>query len=144
MVLVQKIKAEETYFLRQQILRKNIDLPYEFEGDFNENTFHVGVFDGEELLGIGTFMQNNLEKLDGTHYQLRGMATSEKARGKGFGKLLLEFATKELIKLEANYLWCNAREVAVRFYEKNQFKILGDRFINKVGPHYKMYKPLTK
>ena len=142
MVLVKKIKAEETYFLRKQILRKNIDLPHEFEGDFNENTFHVGVFDGEELLGIGTFMQNNLEELDGIHYQLRGMATSEKVRGKGYGKLLLEFATNELVKLKIDYLWCNAREVAILFYEKNDFKIMGDRFINKAGPHYKMYKSI--
>ena len=70
------------------------------------------------------------------------MATSEKVRGKGYGKLLLEFATNELVKLKIDYLWCNAREVAILFYEKNDFKIMGDRFINKAGPHYKMYKSI--
>jgi len=142
MVLVKKITAEETYFLRQEILRKNIDLPHIFNGDLDETTIHLGVFDDETLVCIGSFMKNDIEELKGKQYQLRGMATSSEARGKGYGKELLNFATNELRNLGINFLWCNAREVAVKFYEKNQFKIMGDKFVNKVGPHYKMYKSL--
>ncbi|WP_075343667.1 GNAT family N-acetyltransferase [Tenacibaculum agarivorans] len=142
MVLVKKITAEETYFLRQEILRKNIDLPHTFDGDLDETTIHLGVFDDETLVCIGSFMKNDIEELKGKQYQLRGMATSSEARGKGYGKELLNFATNELRNLGINFLWCNAREVAIKFYEKNQFKIMGDKFVNKVGPHYKMYKSL--
>ncbi|WP_299682908.1 GNAT family N-acetyltransferase [uncultured Tenacibaculum sp.] len=144
MVLVKKIKAEETYFLRKEILRKNIDLPYVFEGDLDKTTFHLGVFEGDTLVCIGTFMKNNLENLKGNHYQLRGMATSVAGRGKGFGKLLLGFATNELEKQKIDFLWCNAREVALKFYEKNNFEIIGEKFINIAGPHFKMYKSITK
>ncbi|SNR16484.1 GNAT family N-acetyltransferase [Tenacibaculum jejuense] len=144
MITVKKIKAEDTYFLRKQILRKNIDLPHQFEGDFSEDTFHLGVFENDELQTIGTFMKVDLKELKGKHYQLRGMATSEKGRGKGFGKLLLKFATNQLEELKIDFLWCNAREIALKFYEKNDFKIMGERFTNKAGPHFKMYKSITK
>lgn len=144
MVSVKSITAQETYFLRERVLRKNINLPYEFDGDSDEFSFHLGVFENNILVCIGSFMKVSIEELNGNQYQLRGMATDETVRGKGYGKLLLEVATNELIKRNVNFLWCNAREKAVAFYEKNDFQILGDRFINKVGPHYKMFKIISK
>ncbi len=144
MVSVKKITTQDTYFLRLEVLRKNIDLPHKFDGDFDNDTFHFGVFLNDNIVCIGTFMKSNIKELSGIQYQLRGMASSPEVRGKGYGKLLLTFATNELLKLNIDFLWCNAREVAVKFYEKNQFKILGDRFVNKIGPHYKMYKSIKK
>ncbi len=145
MVLVKKITTEDTYFLRQEVLRKNIDLSCKFEGDFDVNTFHLGVYEGRELVCTGTFMNHNYEKLKGSQFQLRGMATLPSARGKGYGKLLLDFSTNELRKLNICFLWCNAREIAVKFYEKNQFKIIGDQFrVHQIGVHYKMYKKIKQ
>lgn len=144
MVSVKKIRAEETFPLRLEVLRKNIDLPHQFDGDLDDETFHLGVFENEKLVCIGTFVKNAIEEIKGTQYQLRGMATATDVRGKGYGKLLLSFATDELTKRNINFLWCNAREVAVQFYEKNHFQIIGDLFVNKVGPHYKMYKEIKK
>ncbi len=141
MVLVKKITAKDTYFLRKEVLRKGIDLPFMFEGDLDSNSFHIGVYENDELVCIGTFMNNCIEELEEEQYQLRGMATLPKSRGKGFGKILLNFATKKLIKQKINYVWCNAREIAVEFYKKNGFKIIGDQFlVREVGIHYKMYK----
>lgn len=144
MVSVKKITAQDTYPLRIEVLRKNIDLPHEFEGDLDNSTIHVGVYDENQIVCIGTFMEKGIHDLKGKQYQLRGMASSPEARGKGYGKLLLSFATNELKKLNVDFLWCNAREVAVKFYEKNEFLIIGEQFINKAGPHYKMYKPIKK
>ena len=144
MVSVEKIRVEDTFPLRLEVLRKNIDLPHQFEGDLDDSTFHLGVFENDKLVCIGTFVKESIEELKGSQYQLRGMASATGVRGKGYGKLLLSFATNELLKRNVDFLWCNAREVAVQFYEKNQFKIIGDRFVNKVGPHYKMYKEIKK
>ncbi|MCH2035314.1 MAG: GNAT family N-acetyltransferase [Tenacibaculum sp.] len=130
MVSVNKIDVKDTYALRLEVLRKNIDLPYEFDGDLDDTTFHVGVIENGNVVCIGTFMKNSLKELNGIQYQLRGMASSSEVRGKGYGKLLLKFATNELLKLK------------VKFYEKNQFEIIGDRFENKAGPHYKMFKTI--
>lgn len=144
MVSVKKIAAEDTYFIRQEILRKGMNLSYIFDGDMAEDTFHIGVYEDRNVVCIGTFMKRDSNVLEGSQYQLRGMATLSKARGKGYGKLLLDFATKELLKLNIEYLWCNARVVAVKFYEKNQFQIIGESFmVAIVGPHYKMYKTIN-
>lgn len=143
MVSVKKISTEETYFLRLEVLRKGIDLPHKFKEDFDVATFHLGVFEGEKLMSIGSFIKNELEALKGSQYQLRGMATLPEGRGKGYGKLLLDEASEELKTMSIEKLWCNAREEAVKFYEKSGFQIFGEEFmVNKVGPHYKMCRSL--
>ena len=144
MKTVKKISAEETYPIRKEILRKNIDLPYKFNGDLDEKTFHLGAFLGEELVGIASFMQTDVSVFNERAYQLRGMATIEKVRGEGLGSLIIDEASRILVKEEISLIWCNAREVAVKFYERNGFSISGDCFdIAKVGPHYKMIKKLS-
>jgi predicted GNAT family N-acyltransferase len=144
MVSVKIISVEDTFPLRLEVLRKNIDLPHQFDGDLDDNTFHLGVFENNSLVCIGSFMKSSMEEKEilGTQYQLRGMASAPEVRGKGYGKLLLNHATNELLKRDVLYLWCNAREIALEFYKKNKFEIIGERFVNKAGPHYKMYKKL--
>ncbi|OSY87678.1 hypothetical protein WH52_09595 [Tenacibaculum holothuriorum] len=140
MIKIKVIEAKDTYFIRKEVLRKGIDLPFKFNGDLDNNTFHLGAFLSNELVGIASFMKSGNEKFTENQYQLRGMATMNKARGKGVGKELMEFAIIILRNRSANILWCNAREVAVNFYKKQGFQILGNSFsIDKVGTHYIMY-----
>lgn len=141
MITIQKITAAATYEIRLEVLRKNIDLPYQFEGDDAESTFHLGAYDAEKLIGIATFMERSGIANKKRQYQLRGMATLPKARGKGAGKLLITAAIEELQQRNIELLWCNAREVALPFYTKLQFEVVGDDFIvPKVGKHYKMQR----
>ena len=50
---------------------------------------------------------------------------------------------KELKEKESDLLWCNARLIAVDFYESLGFKIIGEIFdIEGIGPHYYMYKEI--
>ncbi|MBA6155451.1 GNAT family N-acetyltransferase [Tenacibaculum sp. S7007] len=140
MITVKEITAADTYKIRLEVLRKNIDLPYKFDGDFDKETFHLGGYYEEELVGIATFMKNDIESLKGSQYQLRGMATTTKARGKGLGKHIINKAVAILKEKQIDFLWCNARKEAVLFYEKLSFAKIGAEFIvEKVGPHYKMY-----
>jgi len=44
MIQIKKIEAEEIFPVRKEVLRKNIPLPFEFKGDFDEDTFHLGVY----------------------------------------------------------------------------------------------------
>jgi predicted GNAT family N-acyltransferase len=140
MIEVKEIEAKETYPLRLTVLRKGIDLPYKFKEDFDEDTFHLGVFSSDELVGIATFIRNEIDDFDETQYQLRGMATLLKVRRKGFGKIIIDEAIRVLKKKKINILWCNARKEAIPFYEKLNFNIIGEEFnVEKVGVHFKMY-----
>ena len=88
-------------------------------------------------------MKNDCKELQGNQYQLRGMGVLKEYQKRGFGNLLIEKG-EDIIKQEnGTIIWCNAREIAVNFYKKNGFKIIGKPFvIPKIGLHYVMYKAI--
>lgn len=143
MIQIRKIAAEETYPIRLEILRKNISLPLVFDGDLDTDTFHLGVFKGDVLIAVSSFMKVRNKNFKGTQYQLRGMATLKEYRGLGAGNLMMEKAFSILNDLQIDCLWCNARIIAVKFYQKLGLKTFGDLFeIKPVGNHYVMFKNL--
>ncbi len=141
MILIKEIKAADTHTIRKKILRNTSDLPVVFEGDTDENSFHLGAFKNNKIIGIATFMQVENSDFKGTQFQLRGMAALQEFQGNGVGSLLIEEAIQILKEKKANVVWCNARISAVSFYKKHNFEIIGDTFeVAQIGPHYKMYK----
>lgn len=141
---VKEITTGQTIAVRQPVLRAG--RPREdcyFPGDDLRTTVHYGVFVENKLAGIATFLEQNNPNFDGEHLQLRGMAVLDEFKEKGVGKLLLE--TGELLarKKEKNLIWCNARIIAVPFYQKMGYITVGDTFeIPLVGLHYVMKKEL--
>lgn len=112
---------------------------HEFHGDFDGNTFHLGYFNGNQLLGIVTIMKN------GEVAQIRGMAVEQQQQGKGIGRELMLEAEKILTQENVHKIWMNARETAVPFYEKLGYSIEGEIFMIKpIGFHYLMTKYYDK
>ena len=143
MIHIKEITAEETFPIRLEVLRKNIPLPHEFNGDFDSETFHLGAFKKEELIAVSSYMKASNKNFEGSQYQLRGMATLTEYQGFGAGKLMLEKAVQILKEKNSNVLWCNARIAAVEFYKKQGFRTIGEKFeILPVGEHYVMFKEL--
>lgn len=143
MINVKKISAEETFPIRLKILRKNIALPYEFDGDFSDDTFHLGVFKRNTLIAVSSYMKVKNFNFKGGQYQLRGMATLNEHQSLGAAKLMLQEAVSILLTLKVDCLWCNARIIAVDFYKKQGFQIVGDLFdVKEIGAHYAMFKNL--
>ncbi len=141
MVNIRFINAEETYPIRREVLRKNIDLPYKLEGDFDKDTIHLGVYIDEELVSIVTLINKSTELLIGEQFQLRGMGTLSNYRGKGYGKLLVRKAEEYLINRNIHKIWCNARIQAIDFYKSLNYNIIGKSFnVPKIGMHYLMFK----
>lgn len=134
--MVKIITPAETYSLRRSILRKNTpNESHEFNGDFDVNTFHLGYFEENNLLGIVTLM------MSGDIAQLRGMAVDENHQGKSIGRKLVLAAEEILTKKDIRKIWMNARETAVPFYEKLGYKTEGEIFMIKpIGFHYLMTK----
>lgn len=76
-------------------------------------------------------------------WQLRGMATAEQARGRGVGRLALDAAVDHVRAAGAALVWCNARDVALSFYERAGFVVDGEGFVNPSGiPHHPMSRTL--
>jgi len=143
MIVVKRITAQQTYNIRKEVLRKGINLPSQFTDDFDKDTFHLGVYEKDLLVGISSFMKTSNPDFGLEQYQLRGMATLTDVRGKGYGKLMLNEAFLILRDKQIPVLWCNAREIAVNFYEEMEFLKIGKLFLlPEIGMHYKMYKKI--
>ena len=144
MITIKTITAKETFDIRLEVLRKNIPLPYEFKGDFDADTFHLGAFKDEKLIAVSSFMKSENNNFKGKQYQLRGMATLDNYQGFGAGKRLIVKAVEILRKKNIDCLWCNARVIALDFYKKQGFLIFGDKFdVSLIGDHFVMYKYLN-
>jgi predicted GNAT family N-acyltransferase len=145
--LISRISAEETYGLRQQVLRPGRPLrECFFEGDLEPETFHLGYFEDENLLGVATFVSRKNDLFEASfQFQLRGMAVLPDHQKKRIGEKLL-FEGEETIKQNKpeTLLWFNAREVAVDFYRRYGYKTIGEAFmIPNVCMHFVMYKNLN-
>jgi len=140
---IEEITAEQTYGLRKKELRKNMSLSSKFRGDLDADTFHLGLFINNEIVSIVSFMRSDYKEFTEKQFQLRGMATKENYQGKGFGKMLITKSEELLKEKEVIIVWCNARIVALDFYKKQGFKIIGKEFdIPQIGGHFVMYKKL--
>lgn len=139
------IKAKDCWPLRHQVLRPHQTLEdCDYPNDRNPDSFHLGAFEGDALIGVGSFYKEKQETVLG-HFQwrLRGMAVLPDFRGKGVGEQLLRFAFDELKTKRADVLWCQARESATGFYSKLGFRAKGTPFsLEGFGVHDIMYRPL--
>jgi predicted GNAT family N-acyltransferase len=140
--MIRFIPVEDTLAIRNEILRggKLTLAQCRFPGDESEGAFHLGYFNQEKLVCIATFHPQNHEKYPGKGYQLRGMATLEAYRGKWMGNQLVNFSIVYLRGQKANYVWCNARKTALKFYIDLGFEVISDEFeVPVIGPHRVLY-----
>ena len=139
---IQLITVDKIRKLRNKILRPGFPIETVFYDCDQDNTcFHIGVKKDSKLIGCATFYKTPHISCDGINvYRLRGMAVEINNQKQGVGQVILNFAFNELKKRNADFLWCNARIIALDFYKKLNFKIYGDIFsIEHIGAHYVMY-----
>ncbi len=140
--MIRFIAADDLLSIRNEVLREGkltLD-ECRFPTDQLTGAFHLGYYAGEELACIASFHPQNYGEFTGAGYQLRGMATLEKYRGRGFGNQLLNFAIVYLRGQKKNYMWCNARKKALPFYLNMGFEVISAEFeVPDIGPHYVLY-----
>jgi len=156
-ISIQRITPEQTYPARHAVLRRG--LPVEtcrFEGDHASATVHFGAVmqegGADAVVGVVTLMQHRFPG-DGktstrdppavrgsdTDLQLRGMAVLEAVQAQGVGRQLIAACHEHARQAGAATLWCNARLIAVPFYEKCGWRVVSEEFmIPTAGPHFRM------
>ena len=139
--MIKFITTDQTLDLRSLGLREGLERGLcGFDGDDDEGSFHVGYFQDEVLVSIATFHKQPREGFPGNGYQLRGMVTNRDFQGKGIGNQLLNFSIVYLRGQKVNYIWCNARKIAYKFYQDIGFEFISEEFeLPKIGPHRVMY-----
>ncbi len=140
---VKTIDTLEVYPLRLQVLRPGGTLgECIWPGDDLPTTLHFGAVSGDgQIAGVASFYEQAHPVLKALKpVQLRGMATHPDVRGKGYGKAIVIYALQYYREQGSDLMWCNAREVAVSFYENLGFQITGEPFnIGSIGKHWVMF-----
>ena len=139
------VKSEDLLDLRSKILRNNLDPNLcRFPGDKEINSFHVGAFSGNTLVGGVSLMKNECKKKKLPNcFQLRGLFVDKDFQYNGIGNSIVNFVENRLRDIGVNYIWMNARESAVLFYLKLDYSDSKISYIiNEIGLHYLMYKKL--
>jgi ribosomal protein S18 acetylase RimI-like enzyme len=133
------------YDLRWRILRKPWNQPKGSEKDeIEDKSIHAMVcnedrtcLSGRQVpIGIGRAHFNSDEEA-----QIRYMAVEEEWQGKGIGKMILSYLEEKVKEKGAKNIILNARDIAIKFYEKNGYEIVKEAHtLFDVIPHYKMIK----
>lgn len=146
---IRKIKAEDTYALRNLVLRPGLPVEtVQFTGDHEALALHLGFFDDDSEKPIGALTalpqyEDESLAVNGEAYRLRGMAVHPEHQRRGIGRALLEVAMLEFKKTGTKILWCNARSHVLSLYEAFGLKTVGEEFdIPNGGPHFKMIAKL--
>lgn len=146
MVTLKEITALETYSVRHPVLREGKPLEScHFEGDDLQSTIHIGLYVNAALIGVvSLFKTKNAEFKSDNQFQIRGMAVLKHHQKRGYGNQLIIEAEVIANNNNCKLLWFNAREKAVGFYEKMNYKIIGEPFnVGDIGTHFVMSKKLT-
>lgn len=128
--------------LRRRILRpeSQSDDGVSYAEDSVETTATFGCREDGSIVSVGTVMM-------GAHprdpqvgdWRIRGMATDDGYRNRGFGQLILDELLGHAGKHGGRRVWCNARVDAALFYERSGFVRRGDLFLTAGDrPHYLM------
>lgn len=142
---IKEIKPEDTYNIRQKVLRPTQTVKdVKYESDTFKRSFHLGAFKDEKLISVASFLQENNPAFEEINqYHLNRMATLEPYRGQGAGGELLHAGEKTLKRRHARLLWCSAKFPVSNYYTRFGMREYGEVFvIDYIGPHKLMYKKL--
>ena len=151
-IKIKSCRAEELRDLRHQLLVAHLPKSRTiFPHDDLHHAQHIAAYDGKKQIAIVSIHQENLEKISGVNnlspfsdkqgWRIRGMAVAESYRRQGVGKLLITHLKQAVFTGDPKqYIWCNARLVALNFYAALGFQQVGEQFeVKDIGPHYIMY-----
>lgn len=146
MYTIKQITSQDTFAVRQPVLRpgKAVETCI-FDGDNLPTTIHFGIYADETLAGIiSVFKANHDFFTEDDQFQIRGMAVLDAYQKKGLGDKLVRHAEEYVARLKGERIWFNAREIAVGFYQKMGYVVIGEPFpIGDIGPHYVMHKKIS-
>jgi len=124
--------------LRDEVLRKPLGLSFtEAYLQQEINDILLAALIGGKVVGCCI-----LTPVNDTTVQLRQMAVSPGFQGQQVGAQVLAFAERQARDGGFKILMMHARKVAVPFYGKNGYEIIGDEFTEVGIPHFTMQKRL--
>ena len=141
---VVELSPEETHPLRLAVLRH--DTPtndVSFAEDTDPGAVHLGLRIAGELVAVSTWIPRPHNEQPAI--QLRGMATAAQLQGNGLGSRLMQAGLERAAATGARLVWARARDSALDFYQRHNFVVEGDGFIDATTqlPHHLVVRTLV-
>ena len=129
---------EEMLVLRTKILRTPLGLNFSEEDlERDKDDFLLVIRSSDNQCIVACCLLTPLDKKTG---KLRQMAVDHTVQKSGLGTAMLAFAEYVATKEGFEKMTLHARKIALGFYEKYGYKIVGNEFTEVGIPHYKMEK----
>ena len=132
---------ENYYALRYKVLREPLGQPIGSErNDGDLSGQHFALYEEKHLRAIA-----RLDSMGDTTAQVRFVAVSAVAQGRGFGKMIMEAVEHKSIKDGKTKMLLHARDYAVPFYLSIDYKIIEKSYkLFGTLQHYLMEKSYEK
>ena len=133
--------------LRAEVLRPGLpETSTHFRGDDLPLACHLAAFGtGREVVAVGTIFPDpppwDVDRPDA--WRIRGMATTERCRGRGLGRGVLDGLVAHAVEHGATLVWCHARVGALAFYRRAGFDTVGDPFDDGIALHQSMQRVIA-
>lgn len=125
--------------LRWRVLREPLGMPPgSEENGAEERCLHLVAVASERVVGCVIFRVD-----PGATGQLMQMAVEPALQGQGIGRLLVAELERQLTATGVAEVTLHARQVAVGFYERLGYAVVGDPFTEVSIPHRSMRKVLV-
>ncbi|MEI9945587.1 MAG: GNAT family N-acetyltransferase [Chitinophagaceae bacterium] len=132
------VEYKQMVKLRDDLLRKPLGLGFtEAELENEKENVLIAAFEEERILGCCMLVEERADAV-----RLRQMAVLNDLQGKGVGRALMNFAENIARDRGYKFITMHARKNAVGFYEKLEYRVTGDEFVEITIPHFRMEKKL--
>lgn len=123
--------------LREKILREPLGSTFT-EKELEEEKDHIQIagFLDNELVATAVLVP------EGEEFKMQRVVVVENLRSKHIGSNMMAFCEKLAVDHNYNVMYCHARDSAVNFYTRNNYKKEGNYFDEDGIPHLKMKKEL--
>lgn len=124
--------------LRDIVLRQPLNLKFtKAELEKDKHASHIVGLKEDTVVGVLV-----MQKLSESVYKMRQVAVSPSEQKQGIGQKMVIFSEAFAKQQQANKIELNARDIAVPFYLKLDYEIVGEQFEEVGIPHFKMIKQL--
>lgn len=130
---------DEMVALRMDLLRRPLGLAYTPDQlESEKEDILVGAYENGQLAGC-CVLTHRTE----TTIQLRQMAVRQDLQSKGVGRSIIAFSEATARQRGYKVLMMHARNVALAFYKKCGYHVVGSEFMEVGIPHHHMEKTLA-
>ena len=139
-VIVRTISLNEAMPVRLHVLRRGTPVrEASYDGDADPSTVHIGAEMDGRIVATSTWLRKPWKDDPGAvAIQLRGMAVLDDSQKTGIGGKLITAGVEHAHRQAASYIWAKARDSALGFYRRCNFRIVGEQFIEEASglPHH--------